>query len=89
MLKEKLEQIYEAGKEVRSAHVQAGRVLSQRLKNKIGEHLHNLGSIDVFNVWDPITIQLDDIGQVKILKVIDVSAAVPVDSGNTNRLLSE
>lgn len=89
VLKEKLEQVYEAGKEVRSAHVQAGRILSQRLKNKIGEHLHNLGSIDVFNVWDPITIQLDDIGQVKILKVIDVSAAVPVDSGNTNRLLSE
>lgn len=89
VLKEKLELVYEAGKDVRSAHIQAGRVLSQKLKNKIAEHLHGFEKIDAFNVWDPITIQLEDIGQVKILKVIDVSPAVPVDSGNTNRLLTE
>lgn len=89
VLREKLDSIYEAGKEVRSAHVQAGRILSQRLKNKIAEHIHGLGEIDTFNVWDPITLQLEDVGQVKILKVIDVSSSVPVDVGNTNRLLSE
>lgn len=89
VLKERLDAIYEAGKEVRSAHVQAGRILSQRLKNKIAEHIHSLGEIDSFNVWDPISLQLEDVGQVRILKVIDVSSAVPVDVGNTNRLLAE
>ena len=89
VLKEKLDIIYEAGREVRSAHVQAGRILSQRLKSKIAEHIHGLGEIDTFNVWDPISLQLEDIGQVRILKVIDVNSAIPVDVGNTNRLLSE
>ena len=89
VLKEKLDIIYEAGREVRSAHVQAGRILSQRLKSKIAEHIHGLGEIDTFNVWDPISLQLEDVGQVRILKVIDVSSAIPVDVGNTNRLLSE
>ena len=89
VLKEKLDEIYEAGREVRRAHIQAGRVLSQILKNKIGEQIRELGKIDTYNVWDPITILLDDVGQVKILKVIDVSSAIPVDVSNTNRLLSE
>ncbi|MDD4366093.1 MAG: DrmE family protein [Eubacteriales bacterium] len=89
VLLEKLDEIYEAGKEVRSAHIQAGRILSNRLKQKIGEFIQNLGEIDVFNVWDPISLQIDEIGQVKILKVIDISSAIPVDAGNTNRLLSE
>ena len=89
VLKEKLEEIYEAGKEVRSAHIQAGRILSNRLKQRIGEYIQELGKIDAFNVWDPISLQIDEIGQVKILKVIDVSRAIPVDVGNTNRLLAE
>lgn len=89
VLKEKLDSIYEAGKEVRSAHVQAGRIVSQRLKNKIGEYIQNLGKIDSFNVWDPITLHLEEVGLVKILKVIDVNNAIPVDIGITNRLISE
>ena len=89
VLKEKLEEIYEAGREVRSAHIHAGRILSNRLRQKIGEYIQELGEIDAFNVWDPITLQIDEIGQVKILKVIDVSSVIPVDIGNTNRLLSE
>ena len=89
VLKEKLEPIFEAGREVRSAHVSAGRILSQRLKNKIAEYIHSMGEIDTFNIWDPITLLLEEVGQVKIFKVIDVSSAIPVDSGNTNRLLSE
>lgn len=89
VLGEKLDDIYEAGKEVRSAHIQAGRILSKRLKQKIGEYIQNLGEIDVFNVWDPISLQIDEIGQVKILKVIDISSPIPVEAGNTNRLLIE
>lgn len=89
VLKERLEEVHEAGREVRAAHIQAGRILSQRLKNNIGDHIRNLGKIDTFNIWDPIVFQLEDVGQVQILKVIDVNDAIPVDFGNTNRLLAE
>ncbi len=89
VLLENIDKIYEAGREVRSAHVQAGRVLSQRLKNKIAEYIQQLGEIDTFNIWDPITLQLEEVGLVKILKIIDVGTIIPIDYGNTNRLLSE
>lgn len=89
VLKEKIENIYEAGIIVRNTHKQAGRILSKRLKNKIGEHIRKLEKIDAYNVWDPITIPLEDIGQVIILKVIDVSDIISVDISNTNRLISE
>ena len=89
VLKEKLDLIYEAGREVRNAHIAAGRILTQRLKNKIAEYILGLGEIDTFNIWDPLQLQLEEIGQVRILKVIDVSSAIPVDSGNTNRILRE
>ena len=89
VLKEKLDEIYDAGKVVRSAHVQAGRVLSQRLKVRIVEYVQSLGITDTYNIWDPISIQIDEIGQVKILKVIDVGSMIMVDAGNTNKLLYE
>lgn len=89
VLKEKLDLIYDAGREVRNAHISAGRILSQRLKNKIAEYILGLGEIDTFNIWDPIPLQLEEIGQVRILKVIDISTTLPVDLGNTNRILKE
>jgi hypothetical protein len=45
--------------------------------------------MDTFNIWDPITLQLEDIGNVKILKVIDIGTMVSIENGNTNRLLTE
>lgn len=89
VLLEKVELIYAAGSEVRAAHTKAGRLLSERLKIKIAERLQEMGELDQYNVWEPITIQLEDIGNVKILKVIDIGSMVAVESVNTNRLLSE
>lgn len=89
VLLEKIELIYAAGREVRAAHTKAGRLLSERLKNKIAEKLQEMDELDPFNIWDPITLQLEDIGNVKILKVIDIGQMVPIETGNTNRLLTE
>lgn len=89
VLLKNVEEIFDAGREVRNAHVQAGRILSQRLKNKIAEYIQHLGKIDTFNIWDPITLQLDEVGIVKILKIIDVGSIIPIDYGNTNHLISE
>ena len=89
MLLETVDSVYEAGQEVKGAHVQAGQYLSKLLKKQIVEALSSHEDIDAFNIWDPIELQLEDIGKVIILKVIDINRPIQIDSGNTNRLLSE
>ena len=89
VLSELMEEIFEAARVVRSAHIQAGRTLSDMLKVKLAEELQRYGKIDPFNFWEPIEINVDGIGTAKILKIIDVGSIVPVDSSDTNRLIEE
>lgn len=89
ILLDKADLIYAAGREVRSAHTRAGRILSEKLKNKIADEIQEMNELDPLNIWDPITLQLEDIGNVKILKVIDIGQMVPIEACNTNRLLTE
>ncbi len=89
MLKEMLDQVYDAAQTVRSAHVQAGRQLSELLRNRIVEALKQYGDIDPFNIWEPIEMQIEGVGIVRILKIIDIGEPVIVDISNTNRLLDE
>lgn len=89
VLSEKIDEIHEAGKKIKVVHGQAGRLLSNRLKIQIAEKIQEYGNIDPYNIWDPIALQIEDIGTVKILKVIDIGSVVPVDTSNTNRLLND
>ena len=89
VLAEMAEKVYEAARTVRAAHVQAGRYLSKLLKKTIVTELRALGDIDPFNIWEPISLTLEDIGKVRILKVIDKGDIVHIDAGNTNRLMEE
>ena len=89
VLLNKADVYYAAGSEVRAAHRNAGRILSTRLKQTISKELQQIDSLDPFNVWDPIEIEMEDIGRIRILKVIDVGPVVPVESINTNRLINE
>lgn len=89
VLLERIDDIYEAGKQVKRAHVQAGRNLSLLLKRQIADKLQELGKIDPYNIWEPITLYLDGIGNVKILKVIDIGKKMLVDATNVNRLIDE
>lgn len=89
VLKELLDQVYDAAQIVRSAHVQAGRVLSMQLRNRIVEALKKYGDIDPFNIWEPIEMQVDGIGTVRILKIIDIGTPVTVDIADTNRLIGD
>ena len=50
VISELLDQIYDAAQEVRSAHVQAGRILSAQLRSRIVEALEGYGDIDPFNI---------------------------------------
>lgn len=89
VLSELMEEIFEAARIVRAAHIQAGRTLSDMLKVKLAEELKKYGKIDPFNFWEPIEINVEGIGTVKILKIIDIGSMVQVDSSDTNRLIEE
>lgn len=88
-LKEMLDDVYEAVNKVRGAHIQAGKILSQQLKSKLANALRRYGNIELNNFWEPIEIEVEDIGIVKVLKVIDKGHAISVDASNTNRLIEE
>ena len=89
MLLETIDDVYMAGVDVKRAHLKAGQYLSQRLRHQIADRITEFGEIDVFNIWEPIELQLEDIGKVIILKIIDINRPIQIDSSNTNRLLSE
>ena len=89
VLKEKLPQVFDAAQTVKRAHIQAGKVLSVQLRKRIVKALEDYGDIDPFNIWEPIEMSVDGIGQVRILKVIDIGDPVVVDTTDTNRLIDE
>ena len=88
-LLELLDSIYEAAQEVRSVHVLAGRKLSEQLKLTLAQELRKYEDIDPFNIWEPIEMDVEGIGTVKVLKIIDVGAELQMESGDTNRLIDE
>lgn len=89
VLKEMMDQVYNAGQIVKTAHMQAGRTLSLLLRNRVVEALKDYGDIDPFNIWEPIEMTVDGIGMVRILKIIDIGAPIVVDITDTNRLIDE
>jgi len=88
-LVENIDKIYEACRIVRNTHQDAGKELSKRLKFQIADTIGNLDTVDPLNLWNPIILQLEDIGTVRILKVTETGSPVTVDAINTNRLLTE
>ena len=89
VLSDMLDQIYDAAQAVKAAHSKAGKILSDTLKTRIVEAIDQYGDIDPFNIWEPIEMQVDGIGTVRILKIIDIGAPVVVDIADTNRLIDE
>lgn len=89
LLLEKVDLIYEAAQEVRKAHTLAGRKLSEKLRLTLAEKLKKYDDIDPFNIWEPIEMNIEEIGIVKVLKVIDIGLEITVDAADTNRLIEE
>lgn len=90
ILLERMNDIIMAGREVKEAHLRAGRILSERLRERIATTIFNKQEIDPFNIWEPIEIELDEVGIVKVLKVIDIGQVfISVESTNSNKVLSE
>lgn len=88
-LLELLDSIFEAAQEIRNAHVLAGRKLSEQLKLTLEKELKQFEDIDPFNFWEPIEMDIEGIGNVKILKIIDIGTEIQIDAADTNRLIEE
>lgn len=88
-LLEMLDAIFDAAQEVRNAHILAGRKLSEQLKLTLAEELKKREDIDPFNLWDPIEMEIEGIGKVKVLKIIDIGTEIQISSADTNRLIEE
>lgn len=90
VLLEKMEDVVSSGRFIMNAHIKAGRVLSERLSEGIASKLISEKAIDPFNIWEPIEIELNDVGAVRVLKVIDIGPEyITVDAGNSNKILNE
>lgn len=89
VLMERIDEIFEAGKTVKKAHVKAGKVLSEKLKYKIAENLDNYCDFDAHYFWEPIVILIEGIGNINVLKIIDIGDELTVDTVNVNKLLRE
>jgi hypothetical protein len=87
VLMEIVDKVFDAGRQVKNAHITAGHYLADKLRSNLSSSLTLMESIDGFNVWEPIDMDIEDIGNIKILKVIDVGDKVMVDIANTNRLI--
>ena len=83
-----IESIFDICKHVKKTHVKAGNEISRKLRKSIAGYL-SLPNLRNNNIWAPIELQLDELGNVKILKIIDRGNPVLVDIIHTNRLLIE
>jgi|GEM_PF-1783287 len=60
-----------------------------QLRKRVGEALKEYGNVDPFNIWEPIIMQVEGIGTVRVLKIIDIGSPVVVDIADTNRLIDD
>ena len=85
---EMIDSIYQASQIVRNAHISAGRLLSSRLKNELGHHIKEM-AINTDGHWDSVDIQIEDVGNARIMKITDIGQQVRVDFSNVGRLMQD
>lgn len=73
---------------VQSAHRRAGRMLSSRLGAVFSDYLSNEGISKPEEIWEPIPIDLDELGEVTLYRVIEVDREhlLPVSPSKIGKL---
>lgn len=89
VLEELFNEIVSASQEIKRAHIMAGRFLSKQLQSVLAQTLNDNADIDVFNIWEPIDMEVEGVGNVKILKIIDIGPVIEVDAANINRIIQD
>ena len=88
-LKENAMVVYEAGKTVTEAHRKAGVYLTKKLKYSLPSYINTSGEMSPEDLQEPFNLELDDVGNVLILKVIEIGEKIQLDTININRLIKE
>ena len=88
ILYDTIDKVQEAGENIQRAHIRAGRILSQRFCSVLPGALAALGEIDVFDLWEPLPLDIDEAGRVQVLKVIDIGQPAMVDATYLDRLIT-
>lgn len=80
----KAQEIIDAAKSVRSVHVQAGRILSERLKTTLHEGLMNL-----FDNDGTVEYNIPDIGNINLLKIDSIEGKILINPKDVNILIKD
>lgn len=80
----KAQEIIDAAKSVRSVHVQAGRILSERLKTTLHEDLMNL-----FDNDGTVEYNIPDIGNINLLKIDSIEGKILINPKDVNILIKD
>lgn len=88
-LLEEIDEVYEAGRTVMSAHIKAGRVISEKLRRCIADELQSQQRIDPYTISDPFTFNIDDVGKVSVFRIMDIiKEPIIIETNNANKLFS-
>lgn len=86
---EDIKEIINAGRVVQNAHVRAGFYLSSKLKSILPQEINTESGIIFDDAQTIIEIEIEDIGKVSILEVLNVGELISVEDTDTNRLISD
>ncbi len=86
-LKDRIDEVFDAAVKVRSYHSRAGKTITKELKKHLTEAMDTVGGINPAGVTEPIEITMEDIGLVRVLKVLEIREPGIFSSGDTDRLI--
>lgn len=88
ILLETIDAVFEAGIEVRRAHLTAGSYLSRKLDAALPKAIVSMDDFEPYDIWEPIFVELEGVGQAQIFKVIDIGQPVEMDPSYLDRLIT-
>ena len=81
-----IDAVYNAGTEVRRAHIIAGQTLSKILKSKLTENCDFILDRDMSMISGDSHINLDEIGEVGLFRVVNISGELEIARNWLNRI---
>lgn len=82
---DRAQEIFDAGRFVQNVHVQAGHQLTKKLKKEISRNLQDYVYREETDSF-PITFEFENVGEIKVHKIINIGESMKVLESNLNRL---
>ena len=85
---EMVDDIYQASRVVKNAHITAGRLLSNRLSNELGHYIKEM-AVNADECWKSLDIDIEDVGNAKIMKIENIGEQAQVENSYVGRLMQD